>query len=117
MSAQRELNPHVRHGKATGCRYIMGAEERGQTQEPASDPASLLAGLALLSRLSSLKLLVPNCQRTAPGPNPASYREHQVGLEPTLPHYECGVLAAGRLVRKKREVRMGKSWQSLGSSL
>ena len=24
-SAQRELNPHVRHGKATGCRYIMGA--------------------------------------------------------------------------------------------
>ena len=24
-SAQRELNPHFRHGKATGCRYIMGA--------------------------------------------------------------------------------------------
>ena len=24
-SAQRELNPHIRHGKATGCRYIMGA--------------------------------------------------------------------------------------------
>lgn len=28
-SAQRELNPHIRHGKATGCRYIMGAEEEG----------------------------------------------------------------------------------------
>ena len=25
-SAQRESNPHFRHGKATGCRYIMGAE-------------------------------------------------------------------------------------------
>ncbi len=25
QSAQRELNPHFRHGKATGCRYIMGA--------------------------------------------------------------------------------------------
>ena len=25
QSAQRESNPHVRHGKATGCRYIMGA--------------------------------------------------------------------------------------------
>ena len=25
-SAQRELNPHFRHGKATGCRYIMGAK-------------------------------------------------------------------------------------------
>ena len=25
-------------------------------------------------------------------------KEHQVGLEPTLPHYECGVLAAGRPV-------------------
>ena len=24
-SAQRELNPHFRHGKATGCRYIIGA--------------------------------------------------------------------------------------------
>ena len=25
-------------------------------------------------------------------------REHRVGLEPTLPHYGCGVLAAGRPV-------------------
>ena len=25
-SAQRESNPHFRHGKATGCRYIMGAK-------------------------------------------------------------------------------------------
>ena len=25
-SAQRESNPHIRHGKATGCRYIMGAK-------------------------------------------------------------------------------------------
>jgi hypothetical protein len=24
-SAQRELNPHFRHGKAVGSRYIMGA--------------------------------------------------------------------------------------------
>ncbi len=23
-SAQRESNPHIRHGKAVGCRYIMG---------------------------------------------------------------------------------------------
>lgn len=26
-SAQRESNPHFRHGKATGCRYIMGSME------------------------------------------------------------------------------------------
>ncbi len=25
QSAQRESNPHFRHGKAVGCRYIMGA--------------------------------------------------------------------------------------------
>lgn len=25
-SAQWELNPHFRHGKAVGCRYIMGAD-------------------------------------------------------------------------------------------
>ena len=24
-SAQRESNPHFRHGKAVGCHYIMGA--------------------------------------------------------------------------------------------
>ena len=27
-SAQRESNPHFRHGKAVGCRYIMGASNR-----------------------------------------------------------------------------------------
>ena len=58
-SAQRELNPHFRHGKAAGYRYIMGASNRWS-----------------------------NCQRT----------EHRVGLEPTSPHYGCGVLAAGRPV-------------------
>ena len=26
QSAQWESNPHFRHGKAVGCRYIMGAE-------------------------------------------------------------------------------------------
>src|SRR5476651_2134286 len=55
-SAQRESNPHFRHGKAAGCRYIMGASNRWS-----------------------------NCQRT----------EHRVGLEPTSPHYGCGILAAG----------------------
>ena len=51
-----ELNPHFRHGKAAGYRYIMGASNRWSY-----------------------------CQRS----------EHRVGLEPTSPHYECGVLAAG----------------------
>ena len=27
-SAERELNPHIRHGKAIGCRYIMGTFHR-----------------------------------------------------------------------------------------
>src|SRR4051795_1974744 len=27
-SAQRESNPHIRHGKAVGCRYIMGTKIR-----------------------------------------------------------------------------------------
>ena len=81
----------------------MGAEEREETKEPESDPGSLLAGLALLSRLSPLKLLVLSCQRTDAGSNPVSYREHRVGLEPTLPHYECGVLAAGRPVPEEVE--------------
>ncbi len=28
QSAQRESNPHFRHGKAVGCRYIMGTKSR-----------------------------------------------------------------------------------------
>ncbi len=59
-SAQRESNPHFRHGKAAGCRYIMGASE-------------------------SLVELSKN-------------QEHRAGLEPTSPHYGCGILAAGRPV-------------------
>ena len=55
-STQRESNPHVRHGKAVGCRYIMGA----------MNPDRIV-----------------------------KEREHRVGLEPTLPRHECGILAAG----------------------
>ena len=29
-SAQRESNPHFRHGKAVGCRYIMGTALRSR---------------------------------------------------------------------------------------
>ena len=34
-SAQRELNPHFRHGKAAGSRYIMGANERAELSKNA----------------------------------------------------------------------------------
>lgn len=65
-SAQRELNPHFRHGKAVGYRYIMGAIFHDQiVKETLEHPTNL---------------------RSVPG------------LELTLPHYECGVFAAGRLV-------------------
>jgi hypothetical protein len=66
QSAQRESNPHFRHGKAAGCRYIMGAGTASIVKEHP--------------------------------PRGCGRSEHQVGLEPTLPHYECGVLAAGRPV-------------------
>ena len=36
QSAQRESNPHIRHGKATGCRYIMGAGWKPNCQRPKS---------------------------------------------------------------------------------
>ena len=51
-SAQWESNPHIRHGKAVGCRYIMGAGRH---------PVLII-------------------------------EEHREGIEPSLPHYECGVL-------------------------
>ena len=60
MSVQRESNPHFRHGKAAGYRYIMGAW--------------------LEAELSKIQ-------------------EHREGLEPSSPHYESGVFAAGSPVR------------------
>jgi hypothetical protein len=52
QSAQRESNPHFRHGKATGCRYIMGACERAELSKnfvsrsplPVAEVARLRAG-------------------------------------------------------------------------
>ena len=50
MSAQRESNPHFRHGKAVGCRYIMGAcqsQPNCQTNEstgPDSNPRRRITG-------------------------------------------------------------------------
>ena len=52
-SAQRESNPHVRHGKAVGYRYIMGT------------------------------FAVPGLSKS---------RGHRVGVEPTSPRYEGGIL-------------------------
>ena len=59
-SAQRESNPHIRHGKAVGCRYIMGT--------------------------------CCVCQIVKD-------QEHRVGVEPTSPPHECGVLATRRPVQ------------------
>ena len=67
-SAQRESNPHVRHGEAAGIRYIMGAFVR-------------------------VELSKNDLQSTGP-----PYRAVP-GLEPTSPHYGCGVFAAGPPVR------------------
>ena len=58
QSTQRELNPHFRHGKAVGDRYIMGAWLHQIVKEQ---------------------------------PHP----EHRVGVEPTFPPYESGVVATG----------------------
>ncbi len=59
QSAQRESNPHIRHGKAVG--------------------SPLHHGRLLRCKLSKI-------------------HEHRVGLEPTSPHYGCGVFAARRPV-------------------
>ena len=57
-----------------------------------------MSDLALLSCLLSLPTFIgPNSQRAGYQAEPDT-REHRVGVEPTLPHYECGVLAAGRPV-------------------
>ena len=72
--AQRESNPHFRHGKAAGCRRpTFGRCPHGR------------------------KRGVPNCQTTgAPDQRFASVP----GLEPSSPHYGCGILATTNASRR-----------------
>ena len=81
-STQRESNPHFRPGKAARCRYIMGAFFRSWSNCQTSPH-----GLVVRA----------NSNATAIGAVPTN-AEHRVGLEPTFPHYGCGVLAAERPV-------------------
>src|SRR5580692_4641697 len=81
-STQRESNPHFRPGEAAGCRYIMGAFfcPGRVVKEPCTRNG----------RPRKFK----RDGRRAVQTNP----EHRVGVEPTFPHYGCGVLAAERPV-------------------
>ena len=50
QSAQRESNPHFRHGKAVGYRYIMGAGELGDESRESRAGAGHLARIAAAGR-------------------------------------------------------------------
>jgi hypothetical protein len=47
-SAQRESNPHFRHGKATGCRYIMGAIDATKLSKTYRAPGRTRTGVSAL---------------------------------------------------------------------
>ena len=77
MSAQRELNPHFRHGKAVRNRYIMGADEgewtggKGQVTRIGiqslslnAQPSSLNLGLFLVEMSKSTQRHASSQQRT-----------------------------------------------------
>lgn len=87
QSAQRELNPRFRHGEAVGYRYIMGAKQFAKLSKIGTAGSHAFDFLPAITRRLAV---IPQCS--------IEIKEHQVGLEPTLPHYECGVLAAGRPV-------------------
>ena len=53
-SAQRESNPHVRHGKAVGCRYIMGTHRRRRIVKEPRAPGGTRTHVAAL-RVRSLR--------------------------------------------------------------
>jgi hypothetical protein len=77
-SAQRESNPHFRHGKAVGSRYIMGTEVGPEGLEPS--PAWLRA------RCSATRAMVPKVVARFPvqvGPE---------GVEPSSPGYQPSAL-------------------------
>src|ERR1051326_6596013 len=101
---QRELNPHFRHGKPAGYRYIMGANvvsncQRTNARESRESKVDCRRGseptAAPVVCISSLHFLI------SPALSRLGRDKHRVGLEPTLPHYGCGVLAAERPVRVK----------------
>lgn len=78
-STQRESNPHIRHGKPVSFRYIMGAN-------------------VLIKLSKNERSLRRECAVHQPMDLHSRMKKHRVGLEPTFPHYGCGVLAAERPV-------------------
>jgi hypothetical protein len=86
----RESNPHFRPGEAAGCHYIMVAFlSWSNCQRTAHDQTGAASN-------RDGRRAVPIS--SAVGPSQLKLREHRVGVEPTFPHYGCGVLAAERPV-------------------
>ncbi len=102
-SVQRESNPHFRHGKAVGYRYIMDAIVVCQIVKDQIQTSH--------RRLSirRWKQRIKNTYRI----KPFRIKEHRAGLEPTSPHYESGILAARRPVQNFQRPRRDSNSQQL----
>ena len=65
-SAQRELNPRFRLGKAAGCRYIMGAISCGlDCQRAKSTGPTLRVGARTRTRVAALRVRYPRRRTTS----------------------------------------------------
>jgi hypothetical protein len=84
-SAQRESNPHFRHGKAVGCRYIMGTIAEAELSKRA--PGGTRTHVAAL-RVRSLRRWTTSASRRV-GPE---------GLEPSPAWLRARCAAANTLV-------------------
>ncbi len=94
-NTQRELNPHLRPGKAVRCRYVMGAGSVRSNGPPMSrEDRSTFSRCRRRWTAREVFEGSKNPDRVVKEQCPTGGRNHRVGLEPTSPHYECGVFAA-----------------------
>ena len=96
-STQRESNPHIRHGKAVGCRYIMGAvnpdrnvkeQERCTSRSRIRKNAGWRPTPRILSNAASVQL--PNFLPLGPEglePSPAWLRARHAATNTLVPIY------------------------------
>ena len=96
-SAQRESNPHVRHGKAVGCRYIMGTITDAELSKRPRAPGGTRTHVAAL-RVRSLRRWTTSADCIGVGPE---------GLEPSPTWLRAGRLPLELWSRHSHHRRVG----------
>ena len=92
QSAQRESNPHFRHGKAVGCRYIMGACRLDKLSKNVKAPGGTRTLVAALRVRCPCRWTTSACVSAGPEglePSPARLRAGDAAANTLVPFKSC----------------------------